>query len=153
MSQKFLTCSSFSMHRRRLEKYDQACSVDGSTQSCAGPPEACRRAMLDILGTELRTNCGCEGTTADFRELYDCIGWHRLLWVNPCVGKIFRWNQSKTKILLFQWRYDLPEINSISRNQMVWKLAKSYTFWGTKAELLNAFSTCVYCMCLHFQSN
>jgi len=76
------------MKRRRLERYDQACSVDSSTQGCAGPPEACRRAMLEILGTELRTNCGCEGSTADFRELYDCIGWHRLLWVNPCVGKL-----------------------------------------------------------------
>ena len=73
--------------RDRLEKYNQACSVDAKTMTCAGPPEACRRGMIDILGTELRTNCGCEGTAADFRELYDCIGWHRSLWVNPCVGK------------------------------------------------------------------
>ena len=55
--------------------------------TCAGAPQACRKGMIDILGTELRTNCGCEGTAADFRELYDCIGWHRILWVNPCVGK------------------------------------------------------------------
>ena len=75
--------------RDRLERYNQACSVDAKTMTCAGPPEACRRGMIDILGTELRTNCGCEGTAADFRELYDCIGWHRSLWVNPCVGKIF----------------------------------------------------------------
>ena len=73
--------------RERLEKYNQACSVDAKTMTCAGPPEACRRGMIDILGTELRTNCGCEGTAADFRELYDCIGWHRSLWVNPCVGE------------------------------------------------------------------
>ena len=73
--------------RDRLEKYNQACSVDAKTMTCAGPPEACRRGMIDILGTELRTNCGCEGTAADFRELYDCIGWHRSLWVNPCVGE------------------------------------------------------------------
>ena len=43
--------------------------------TCAGAPQACRKGMIDILGTELRTNCGCEGTAADFRELYDCIGW------------------------------------------------------------------------------
>ena len=55
--------------------------------TCAGAPQACRKGMIDILGTELRTNCGCEGTAADFRELYDCIGWHRILWVNPCVGE------------------------------------------------------------------
>ena len=82
--------------RDRLEKYNQACSVDAKTMTCAGPPEACRRGMIDILGTELRTNCGCEGTAADFRELYDCIGWHRSLWVNPCVGEClnFQWKKS-----------------------------------------------------------
>ena len=73
--------------RDRLERFNQACSVDANTKSCSGAPEACRRGMIDILGTELRINCGCEGTAADFRELYDCIGWHRSLWVNPCVGK------------------------------------------------------------------
>ena len=73
--------------RKRLERFNQACSVDANTKSCSGAPEACRRGMIDILGTELRINCGCEGTAADFRELYDCIGWHRSLWVNPCVGK------------------------------------------------------------------
>ena len=71
----------------RLERYNQVCSVDSKTMTCAGPPDACRKGMIDILGTELRTNCGCEGTAADFRELYDCIGYHRSLWVNPCVGK------------------------------------------------------------------
>uniref|UniRef100_A0A0K2TY70 GDNF/GAS1 domain-containing protein n=1 Tax=Lepeophtheirus salmonis TaxID=72036 RepID=A0A0K2TY70_LEPSM len=77
-------CQSNTDCSKRLERYDQACSVDGPTRACAGPPNACRRAMINILGTELRTNCNCEGT-ADFRELYECIGWHRLLWVNPCV--------------------------------------------------------------------
>ena len=46
--------------------------------------------MINILGTELRTICACSDLTADFRELYKCIAWHRLLWVNPCVGKIDR---------------------------------------------------------------
>ena len=41
--------------------------------------------MIGILGTELRTKCECDGTGADLREMYDCIGWKRLLWVNPCV--------------------------------------------------------------------
>lgn len=41
--------------------------------------------MMGILGTEIRTKCACDGTGADFRELYECYGVHRVLWVNPCV--------------------------------------------------------------------
>lgn len=40
--------------------------------------------MLGILGTDLRTTCACKGT--DMTQLYECLGWQRLLWVNPCVG-------------------------------------------------------------------
>nr|KAF7425586.1 hypothetical protein H0235_008024 [Vespula pensylvanica] len=69
----------------RLEHYEQNCAVDSVTKKCAGPPSDCRKAMLGILGTELRSNCACKGT--DFTQLYDCLGWQRLLWVNPCVGK------------------------------------------------------------------
>ncbi|KAK2586322.1 hypothetical protein KPH14_010622 [Odynerus spinipes] len=67
----------------RLERYEQSCAVDSVTKKCAGPPSECRKAMLGILGTELRSNCACKGT--DFTQLYDCLGWQRLLWVNPCV--------------------------------------------------------------------
>ncbi|XP_021922539.1 uncharacterized protein LOC110831160 isoform X2 [Zootermopsis nevadensis] len=69
--------------RNRLEYYEQSCAVDSLTKKCAGPPSECRKAMLGILGTELRANCACKGT--DFTQLYDCLGWQRLLWVNPCV--------------------------------------------------------------------
>lgn len=71
------------LFRIRLEFYEQSCAVDSTTKKCAGPPAECRAAMLGILGTELRTTCGCKGT--DFTQLYDCLGWQRLLWVNPCV--------------------------------------------------------------------
>ncbi|KAK0086809.1 hypothetical protein PV325_002489 [Microctonus aethiopoides] len=69
--------------RNKLEHYEQSCAVDSVTKKCAGPPVNCRRAMLGILGTELRSNCACKGT--DLTQLYDCLGWQRLLWVNPCV--------------------------------------------------------------------
>ncbi|XP_018331552.1 uncharacterized protein LOC108741291 isoform X8 [Agrilus planipennis] len=69
--------------RSRLEQYEQACAVDSSTKKCAGPPSECRAAMLGILGTELRATCACKGT--DLTQLYECLGWQRLLWVNPCV--------------------------------------------------------------------
>ncbi|PNF37375.1 hypothetical protein B7P43_G17199 [Cryptotermes secundus] len=69
--------------KSRLEYYEQSCAVDSLTKKCAGPPSECRKAMLGILGTELRSNCACKGT--DFTQLYDCLGWQRLLWVNPCV--------------------------------------------------------------------
>ncbi|XP_049807107.1 uncharacterized protein LOC126249498 [Schistocerca nitens] len=69
--------------RNRLETYEQSCAVDSVTKKCAGPASECRHAMLAILGTELRSNCACKGT--DFTQLYDCLGWQRLLWVNPCV--------------------------------------------------------------------
>ena len=87
----------------RLERYNQVCSVDAKTMTCAGPPDACRKGMIEILGTELRTNCGCEGTAADFRELYDCIGWHRSLWVNLCVGKLF------IDLIESHWVLNLPK--------------------------------------------
>ncbi|XP_031335619.1 uncharacterized protein LOC116165375 isoform X1 [Photinus pyralis] len=70
--------------RSRLEYYEQSCAVDSVTKKCAGPPSECRAAMLGILGTDLRTTCACKGT--DMTQLYECLGWQRLLWVNPCVG-------------------------------------------------------------------
>jgi len=70
--------------RVKIELYEQSCAVDSVTKKCAGSPDRCRKAMLGILGTSLRSNCACKGT--DFSQLYDCLGWQRLLWVNPCVG-------------------------------------------------------------------
>ncbi|XP_046683343.1 mucin-5AC-like [Homalodisca vitripennis] len=67
----------------RLENYEQSCAVDSVTKQCAGSPGECRKAMLGILGTALRSNCACKGT--DFSQLYDCMGWQRVLWFNPCV--------------------------------------------------------------------
>ncbi|KAL1130012.1 hypothetical protein AAG570_012955, partial [Ranatra chinensis] len=66
-----------------LENYEQACAVDSVTKQCAGPAHVCRSAMLGILGTVLRSNCACKGT--DFSQLYECMGWQRVLWFNPCV--------------------------------------------------------------------
>jgi hypothetical protein len=42
-------------------------------------------ALLGIMGTPLRTLCACQGS--DLQQLYECLGWQRLLWMNPCVGK------------------------------------------------------------------
>nr|XP_018912186.1 PREDICTED: uncharacterized protein LOC109040652 isoform X1 [Bemisia tabaci] len=69
--------------RLRLEQFEQACAVDSVTKECTGPPSECRIAMLGILGTVLRSNCACNGT--DFSQLYECMGWQRVLWFNPCV--------------------------------------------------------------------
>ncbi|GJQ66811.1 hypothetical protein Trydic_g18579 [Trypoxylus dichotomus] len=69
--------------RARLEYYEQSCAVDSVTKKCAGSPSECRLAMLGILGTDLRATCACKGT--DMTQLYECLGWQRLLWVNPCV--------------------------------------------------------------------
>ncbi|XP_046425961.1 uncharacterized protein LOC124182566 isoform X2 [Neodiprion fabricii] len=69
--------------RKRLEYYEQSCAVDSVTKKCAGVTKECRRAMIGILGTELRSNCACKGT--DLAQVSDCLGWQRLLWVNPCV--------------------------------------------------------------------
>lgn len=70
--------------RIRLENYEQWCAVDAVTQGCAGSPASCRAAVVAVLGTQLRAACACRGT--DFAQLYDCLGWQRLLWLNPCVG-------------------------------------------------------------------
>ncbi|XP_057379779.2 uncharacterized protein LOC130702135 isoform X1 [Daphnia carinata] len=71
----------------RLEFYVQACAVDVVTKGCAGPPSICRRAVLDILGTDLRTTCTCRTAQqmGDMAAMYDCTEWQRLLWLNPCV--------------------------------------------------------------------
>ncbi|CAG9796127.1 unnamed protein product [Diatraea saccharalis] len=68
-----------------VKNYEQWCAVDAVTQGCAGSPAACRSAVVAVLGTQLRAACACRGT--DFAQLYDCLGWQRLLWLNPCVGK------------------------------------------------------------------
>ncbi len=67
--------------------YEMSCAVDTFSQKCQGPEKNCRKALVSILGTQLRTKCACDGEAADFRQLYDCYGWRRLLWANPCVGK------------------------------------------------------------------
>merc|ERR1712106_1309006 len=79
------SCRDSKSCRRSLERYEQACSVDSDTKTCAGTYTACREAMVEILGTDLRTNCACSGTAGDFRELFECIEYQRLFWVNPCV--------------------------------------------------------------------
>jgi len=71
--------------RPSLERYEQSCSADADTKTCAAPYPACRDAMVEILGTNLRTNCACSGTAGDFRELFECIEYQRLFWANPCV--------------------------------------------------------------------
>lgn len=81
--------------RAKLEYYEQTCAVDSVTKKCAGSPTECRAAILGILGTDLRTTCACKGT--DMTQLYECLGWQRLLWVNPCVGK------SHVHVLSFQF--------------------------------------------------
>ena len=72
----------------RLRRYEQSCSADPDTKTCAAPYNQCRDAMVEILGTNLRTNCACSGTAGDFRELFECIEYQRLFWVNPCVGEL-----------------------------------------------------------------
>jgi len=79
------SCRDSKSCRRSLERYEQACSVDSETKTCAGTYTSCREAMVEILGTDLRTNCACSGTAGDFRELFECIEYQRLFWVNPCV--------------------------------------------------------------------
>lgn len=85
--------------RGRLEYYEQACAVDSVTKKCAGRASSCRSAMLGILGTPLRTSCACQGT--DVQQLYGCMGWHRLLWLNPCVGKWIDYIWIKFLFLMF----------------------------------------------------
>ncbi|KAJ6639425.1 GDNF family receptor alpha-like, partial [Pseudolycoriella hygida] len=78
-----VSCKEDEECRGRLENYEQACAVDSVTKKCAGRASSCRSAMLGILGTPLRTSCACQGT--EVQQLYKCMGWHRLLWLNPCV--------------------------------------------------------------------
>ena len=72
--------------RPRLEFYEQACAVDSDTQRCAGSTAECRRAVLGILGTQLRNLCTC--AASDPRETFTCMDWLRILWHNPCVGEL-----------------------------------------------------------------
>lgn len=78
-----VSCKEDDSCRHRLEFYEQACAVDSDTRRCAGPTAECRRAVLGILGTQLRNLCTCAATGP--RETYTCIDWQRILWFNPCV--------------------------------------------------------------------
>uniref|UniRef100_T1IPB9 GDNF/GAS1 domain-containing protein n=1 Tax=Strigamia maritima TaxID=126957 RepID=T1IPB9_STRMM len=69
--------------RWRMDRFISACAVDQTTIQCRGPLDDCRIALINILGTPLRTNCACSGN--DFSLLYSCIDWQRLIWLNPCV--------------------------------------------------------------------
>jgi hypothetical protein len=71
--------------KSRLEYYEQSCAVDSVTKKCAGKTNNCRLALLGIMGTPLRSLCACQGS--DLQQLYECLGWQRLLWLNPCVGE------------------------------------------------------------------
>ncbi|XP_023248197.1 uncharacterized protein LOC106637710 [Copidosoma floridanum] len=74
--------------RTKLEHYEQSCAIDSVTKKCAGPAQTCRTAMLGIIGTELRSNCVCRSADkkgVESTSFYECLGWQRLLWVNPCV--------------------------------------------------------------------
>ncbi|XP_030753548.1 uncharacterized protein LOC115880481 [Sitophilus oryzae] len=76
-------CKENNACRIKLENYEQSCAVDSVTKKCAGSTTECRKSIMAILGTDLRTSCACKGT--DMSQLYECLGWQRLLWVNPCV--------------------------------------------------------------------
>ena len=87
-SNKIKSPTNFNFFRDPYERFEQACAVDSTTQnSCAGRPDNCRKAMIGILGTELRTNCDCNSVTADFYKTYECMGVQRILWANRCMGK------------------------------------------------------------------
>jgi GDNF/GAS1 domain len=77
----------------RLEIFEQSCAVDSVTKKCAGKVTSCRMALLGVMGTTLRTLCACQGS--DVQQLYKCLGWQRLLWLNPCVGEWTIWDLSK----------------------------------------------------------
>ncbi|XP_023247990.1 uncharacterized protein LOC106637711 [Copidosoma floridanum] len=77
--------------RTKLEHYEQSCAIDSVTKKCAGPAQTCRTAMLGIIGTELRSNCVCRSADkkgVESTSFYECLGWQRLLWVNPCVVEV-----------------------------------------------------------------
>jgi GDNF/GAS1 domain len=78
-----------------LEIYEQSCAVDSVTKKCAGKTSSCRTALLGVMGTPLRTLCACHGS--DLQQLYECLGWQRLLWLNPCVGEHQSWSQNQTR--------------------------------------------------------
>lgn len=99
---------SYISKRGRLEYYEQACAVDSVTKKCAGRASSCRSAMLGILGTPLRTSCACQGT--EVQQLYECMGWHRLLWLNPCVGKTI----DDYFFLILSFFYSLIDFNVLS---------------------------------------
>ncbi|CAG0887054.1 unnamed protein product [Darwinula stevensoni] len=71
-----------------LESFEQSCAVDSDTLECAGSREACRDAVIGTLGTEIRRECQCPmATNPPVPDLYSCLGWQRLLWLNPCVNE------------------------------------------------------------------
>lgn len=77
-----------------MEVFEQACSIDSMTNKCAGKTSGCRSAVVSILGTQLRTTCSCQGPES--QQHYDCLGWQKLLWLNPCIGMCAASNEFDT---------------------------------------------------------
>ncbi|CAG0917954.1 unnamed protein product [Notodromas monacha] len=69
-----------------LESFEQACAVDSDTLRCAGRRQECRTAKIRTLGTSLSVPCNCPSTSSPVADVYNCLGWQRLLWLNPCVA-------------------------------------------------------------------
>lgn len=124
----FLTALSLSLSglqpipRSRLEIFEQACAVDSVTKKCAGKISGCRRALLGIMGTTLRTLCACQGS--DMQQLYKCLGWQRLLWLNPCVGEL-----RVFFFFLVSWFHCITHSNDISVSKQL-NLKRTSTWNG-----------------------
>ena len=50
------TCRDDNNCRKSLERYEQTCSVDSDSKTCAATYPACRDAMVEILGTDMVYN-------------------------------------------------------------------------------------------------
>jgi GDNF/GAS1 domain len=106
------------LSRTRLEFFEQSCAVDSVTKKCAGKTSTCRMALLGILGTMLRVSCACQG--AELQQLYDCLGWQRLLWLNPCVGEslVVVGEASKVKLPSFDHPFQRNLILRVFKEQI-----------------------------------
>ncbi|CAM1306825.1 Uncharacterised protein g4465 [Pycnogonum litorale] len=67
----------------QMTVFIDACAMNTSSHGCLHDPVRCRLAVLDVLGTKLRTRCNCRG--GNYKSHYMCLDWQRLLWLNPCV--------------------------------------------------------------------
>lgn len=91
------------------------------------------------MGTPLRTLCACQGS--DLQQLYECLGWQRLLWLNPCVGELEANKTTRQAIKTFRFTVESQKDFHVKRLAELGLLVTTTTTQRTTQRVTQAMTT------------